>query len=477
MHDLTINLEKPRKIHLVGIGGSGMCGIAEVLLTHGHEVSGSDIAQSSMISRLLSLGATIYSSHEAANVDGAEIVVVSSAISKENSELIAAHEQHITVIPRAKMLSALMRTYFGIAVAGTHGKTTTTSLIASVLAQGGLDPTFVIGGLLKSAGCNAQLGASRYFVAEADESDASFLYLDPKMVVITNIDSDHLGTYNNDFSRLKQAFLDFIGRVPDDGVCVVCIDDSVVRELLPQIKCRVITYGFNENADIRGDQYQPNGMQSNFDVYDNPNNKKWSLTLNGPGKHNVQNALAAIAVALELGVAVKDIAASLGKFEGVGRRLQLLGEFSTPKGSVALVDDYGHHPREIAVTIEALRSVWPDRRLLMVFQPHRFTRTQDLWKEFVDILSRPEQLLLLEVYSAGEAAIGNVNSSTLISEIGKNATLQPKLVQDINDLDRIVFEEIRDGDVVLMQGAGNIGRLAKQLAEQKLLATKGNLGE
>lgn len=463
---MTIDLSTERRIHFIGIGGSGMGGIAEVLLTQGHVISGSDSDENSMTQRLVGLGATVYVGHDASHVGEADIVVFSSAIGEHNPEMVAARENNRILIPRAKMLAALMARYFGIAIAGTHGKTTTTSLVSSILAEGGLDPTFVIGGLLKSVGCNAQLGMGQYFVAEADESDGSFLFLDPKLVLVTNIDKDHLGTYEDDFERLKSTFLEFMARVPDDGLRVLCLDDPVIAELLPKITGRKLTYGFDPDADLHCVEYLTDGMRSHFTVRHQPTHQEWKMTLNLPGRHNVENAMGAIAVAIELGLKQKPVNDALASFAGVGRRLQMLGEFATGKGYVAVVDDYGHHPREIAATLSALRDVWPDRRVVMVFQPHRYTRTQSLWTEFVEVLQQPEKVMLLDIYPASESEIEGVSSSALSDAIGACQRNQISYLADQSQLMATLQQDMQDGDVILMQGAGTIGRLAKQLAQQ-----------
>lgn len=451
-------------IHFVGIGGAGMGGIAEVLLTQGYKISGSDQNDNTVTQRLKSLGAHIFKDHVADNIAGADVVVRSTAIIDENPELVAARQARIPVVPRALMLAELMRFRYGIAVAGTHGKTTTTSLIASVLAEGGLDPTFVIGGLLNSAGTNARLGASRYLVAEADESDASFLFLQPMVAVVTNIDADHMSTYNGDFNELRKAFIKFLHHLPFYGVAVVCIDDPVIREIIPEVSRPIITYGFSEDADVRAINVTQKGPKSYFTVVRKNNPQAMDFTLNLAGHHNVLNALATIAVATETGV--NDLAANtaLTNFSGVGRRMQVYGEYSVNKGSVLLIDDYGHHPREIAATLQAVRAAWPERRLVMAYQPHRFTRTRDLFEDFAHILSEVDQLLLLDVYSAGEAPIAGADGRSLCRNIRNRGRIDPIFVERSAALPGALQNVLQDGDILLTQGAGDIGTIAPKLA-------------
>ncbi|MFN7097270.1 MAG: UDP-N-acetylmuramate--L-alanine ligase, partial [Gammaproteobacteria bacterium] len=375
----SLGMDRISNIHFLGIGGAGMGGIAEVLLNQGFTVSGSDIKENSLTRRLRGLGATVHIDHHPENVLHAHAVVVSSAIQADNPELVAAREMRLPIVPRAEMLAELMRFKHGIAIAGTHGKTTTTSLITCILAEEGLDPTFVIGGLLNSAGTNARLGASQFFVAEADESDASFLFLMPMMSVVTNIDADHMGTYNNDFNQLKDAFLRFIQHLPFYGLAVLCVEDPVVRELVAQVSRPIVTYGFEQDADIYAVDIEYVGTSTHFKVIRKNRNDKLSITLSIPGRHNILNALAAIAIATEIGVSDEAIQRALNNFQGVGRRMQIMGEFTLPQGKVLMVDDYGHHPREVAATIEAIRKAWPDKRLVMAYQPHRYTRTHDLF--------------------------------------------------------------------------------------------------
>jgi len=452
-------MQRIKHIHFVGIGGAGMSGIAEVLLNQGYKISGSDREETKVTKRLARLGAKIFHDHAVENLTDAEALVVSSAIATDNEELVTARERHIPIIPRAQMLAELMRFHHGIAIAGTHGKTTTTSLIASVLSEGGLDPTFVIGGLLNSVGVHARLGQSRYFVVEADESDASFLYLNPLLSVVTNIDADHMLTYGNDFSRLKQAFLDFIHRLPFYGVAIVCIDDPVVQELLPRISRSIITYGFDEKAHVRAYDFKQEGITSIFKI--KFHGKEHEITLNLPGKHNVLNALAAIAVGNECKVKMDLINGALRHFKGVGRRFDIRGELESPK--VLVIDDYGHHPREIDVTLEAIRTAWPDRRLVMAFQPHRYTRTQALFEEFSHVLSKVDVLLLMDIYPASEDPIDGINSESLSKNIEKHGKIKPIQVKNIENLLKELPNVLQENDVLLLQGAGNIGSISQKL--------------
>ena len=454
-----------KHIHFVGIGGVGMAGIAEVLLRQGYTVSGSDLAETSLTQWLRVMGATIYRGHEAANIKNADVLVRSTAVDGDNPELEAARNARIPIVPRAEMLGELMRFRYGIAIAGTHGKTTTTSLVTSILAEAGLDPTFVIGGQLNSVGSNARLGRGHYLVAEADESDASFLFLKPMISIVTNIDQDHMGTYENDFSRLKATFIEFLHRLPFYGLAVLCGDDPMVQEVIPQLSRPILTYGFNPDADFRTDSYAQAGMQTKFTVIRPKGQVPLDITLNLPGRHNVLNALAAIAVASELKVQDQAIVNALQHFAGIGRRFQVYGEFALDKGgNVTLVDDYGHHPREIAATLQAARECWPDRRLVMVYQPHRYTRTRDLFADFCKVLSLPDKLMLLDVYSAGEDFIQGADGATLVNAIKKLGQIEPIFVEKHDKLPALFASELKDGDILLMQGAGNIGALAAQLA-------------
>lgn len=458
-----------KHVHFVGIGGVGMAGIAEVLLRQGYTVSGSDLSENALTQWLRVMGAIIYRGHDASNIKDADVIVRSSAVDWSNPELNAARLAHIPIVPRAEMLGELMRFRYGIAVAGTHGKTTTTSLVTSILAEAGLDPTFVIGGRLNSVGSNARLGRGHYLVAEADESDASFLYLKPMISIVTNIDQDHMGTYENDFARLKTTFVEFLHRLPFYGLAVLCVDDPVVREILPELSRPVVTYGIQQEADFRTQGYTQSGMQTKFVVERPKGQTPLSITLNLPGRHNVLNALAAIAVASELKVQDKAIIDALQHFAGIGRRFQVYGEFALPQGGqVTLVDDYGHHPREIAATLQAARESWPSRRLVMVYQPHRYTRTRDLFGDFCKVLSMPDKLMLLDVYSAGEEFIKGADGLTLADAIKKQGQIEPIFVEKHDSLPSLFAKELRDGDVLLMQGAGNIGALAARLAATEL---------
>lgn len=465
----TFEMGRIKHIHFVGVGGVGMAGIAEVLLSQGYRVSGSDLADNALTKRLRSEGAEIYKSHHADNINDADVIVRSSAVDMNNVELVAAREKHIPIVPRAEMLGELMRFRYGIAIAGTHGKTTTTSLVTSILAEEGSDPTFVIGGRLNSAGSNARLGTGRYLVAEADESDASFLYLKPMISVITNIDADHMGTYNNDFSELRKAFVEFLHRLPFYGLAVLCVDDPVVRETLPQVSRPFVTYGVTADADFRASNITYTGTQTSFTA-ERPNGMNpIKVTLNLPGRHNVLNALAAIAVATELKISDQAIQNALKNFAGIGRRFQITDNLELKSGgTVTLVDDYGHHPREVAVTLQAVRSSWPERRLVMVFQPHRYTRTHDLFDDFCDVLSQPDALVLLDIYSAGEQPIAGADGASLVKKIREIGKVEPVFVEQHKNLANVLQEILRDGDVLLMQGAGNIGALASHLAATKL---------
>jgi UDP-N-acetylmuramate--alanine ligase len=455
-----------RRIHFVGIGGAGMGGIAEVLLNLGYEVSGSDLRENSVTRRLAGLGAKILLGHAAANIKGCDVVVVSTAVNSDNPEVAAAREARIPVVRRAEMLAELMRFRYGIAVAGTHGKTTTTSLTASILAEAGLDPTFVIGGLLNSAGSHARLGEGRYLVAEADESDASFLYLAPMMAVVTNIDADHMATYGGDFERLRQTFLEFLHHLPFYGLAVLCLDDPVVHGLLPEVSKPVLTYGFEaEDADVRGLDLRQEGAHTHFRVRRRGQEGELAVTLNMPGAHNALNALAAIAVATELGVADAAIQAALAGFLGIGRRFQVYGELETCAGRVLLVDDYGHHPREVAATVAAARQAWPGRRLVLAFQPHRYSRTRDLFEDFVKVLSEVDVLLVLEVYAAGEQSQGGDDGRALCRGIRARGQLDPVFVETPADLAPTLRNVLHDGDVLLTLGAGSIGAEAKRLPQ------------
>ncbi|MCR6650613.1 MAG: UDP-N-acetylmuramate--L-alanine ligase [Cellvibrionaceae bacterium] len=462
-------MRRIRRIHFVGIGGAGMCGIAEVLLNQGYEISGSDLKTSETTQRLVSMGAKVFVGHRAENVSGVDVLVSSTAVNPQNPEVVAAREARIPVVRRAEMLGELMRYRHGIAVAGTHGKTTTTSLIASILAAGDRDPTFVIGGLLNSAGTNARLGESRYLVAEADESDASFLHLQPMVTVVTNIDADHMDTYGGDFNKLKQTFIEFLHNLPFYGLAVMCGDDPVICDVLPYVGRATVTYGFHENNDYRAVEVVQQGKTQRFRALRPNHPEPLSIFLNLPGRHNVLNALAAIAVATEEGVADSAIQAGLAEFLGVGRRFQVYGEFNLGAGeSVMLVDDYGHHPREVAATIAAVRAGWPERRLVMIYQPHRYTRTRDLFEDFADVLSSVDQLILLDVYAAGEEPIPGADGRTLSRSIRTRGAVDPIFVETIDAVPPALMNVVRPGDIVITQGAGNVGSLAADLVRNHL---------
>ncbi len=458
------SMRRVNQIHFVGIGGAGMGGIAEVLLNEGYEVTGSDIAESAVTNRLISLGAKIYFSHDASNVAEANVVVVSSAIKADNVEVVAALEKRIPVIQRAQMLAELMRFRHGIAIAGTHGKTTTTAMISMIYTQAGLDPTFVNGGLVKSAGTNAYLGCSRYFIAEADESDASFLHLQPMVSVVTNIEPDHMETYHGNFEEMKQTYVNFLHNLPFYGLAVMCADDPVLVELIPQVGRQVITYGFSEDADYRIENYEQTGFQGHYTVI-TPSKKRIEVLLNVPGQHNALNATAALAVAKEEGIGDEAILAALADFQGAGRRFDQLGEFIRPNGKVMLVDDYGHHPTEVAVTIQAARQGWQNKRVVMIFQPHRYSRTRDLFDDFVQVLSQVDVLIMLDVYAAGEAPITGADSRALCRSIRNLGKIDPIFVADHAQLAEIMDQVLQDGDLILAQGAGNVSKLSRQLVE------------
>ncbi|HHQ4773446.1 TPA: UDP-N-acetylmuramate--L-alanine ligase [Aeromonas veronii] len=460
-------MRRVRRIHFIGIGGAGMGGIAEVLANEGYQVTGSDLGRNAVTERLAGLGAHIFVGHSAVHVEGASVVVVSTAIKQDNPELLAARELRIPVVRRAEMLAELMRFRHGIAIAGTHGKTTTTSLVASIYAEADRDPTFVIGGLLNSAGTNARLGSSRYLIAEADESDASFLHLQPMVSIVTNIEADHMDTYGGDFSRLKATFIEFLHNLPFYGLAVVCIDDPVIRGMLPEIARPTLTYGLSDDADVQVLDFVQTTNHSSFRVR-RKEAGELQVTLNLPGIHNALNAAAAIAVATEDGVSDEAIIRALAKFEGVGRRFQQYGEFETGRGKAMLVDDYGHHPSEVKVTINAARAGWPEKRLVMVFQPHRYTRTRDLYEDFADVLSKVDVLVMLEVYAAGEDPIPGADGRALCRSIRSRGNLEPIFVATPDDVPVVLADVIGEGDLVLTQGAGNVGALARRLGEMKL---------
>jgi len=456
-------------IHFVGIGGSGMSGIAEVLINLGYEVSGSDISESATVKRLRSLGATVAVGHAAANIDGADAVVTSTAVRADNPEVVAAHEKLVPVVPRAVMLAELMRMKKGIAIAGTHGKTTTTSLVSSVLAAADLDPTFVIGGRLNSAGSNAKLGTGEYIVVEADESDASFLNLLPVLSVVTNIDEDHMDTYGHDFENLKQAFIDFMHRMPFYGAAVVCVDSPAVRELLPRIARPVVTYGLDADAKIRAVNVRAVGGQMHFTAERHLQERRPDLhvVLNLPGEHNVRNALAAIAVADEIGIPDEALCRALAEFKGVGRRFQSYGDVKlVDGGAMTVIDDYGHHPVEMAATLAAARGAFPGRRLVLAFQPHRYTRTRDCFEDFVEVIGRADAVLMTEVYAAGETPLVAADGRALVRALRVAGAVEPLFVAELSDMADAVLKQAQAGDVLLCMGAGNISTLAGQVVAQ-----------
>ena len=452
-----------RRVHLIGIGGAGMCGIAEVLLNQGYEVSGSDLVDSATVRRLGSLGATVHCGHDPRHIEGADVVVRSSAIGDDNTELRAAQSQRMPVVPRGQMLAELMRFRYSVAIAGTHGKTTTTSLIAAVLAEGGLDPTFVVGGVLNSLGATAQLGSGDYLVAEADESDASFLHLLPMLAVITNIEPEHMDSYGGDFAKVQSSYLEFIHNLPFYGLVVLCADDLVLCGLRPQIARPQLSYGFAAAADFRIVNFQTDGIGSSFSVR-RPEGKPLSLRVPLPGRHNACNVAAAVAVGSAEGLADDTLRAGLEHFQGVRRRFQLRGNFQVAGGEVSLLDDYGHHPTEVAVTVRAIREIWPGRRLLMVYQPHRYSRTRDLYEDFVEVLSQVDALVLMEVYAAGEAPCPGVDGRGLCGSLRSRGRIDPVFAPDREAVLQVLPDLLRPGDIVLTQGAGNVGELSVELA-------------
>lgn len=461
--------EQVKQIHFVGIGGVGMAGIAEVCLNLDFQVTGSDVKRNQTILRLESLGAQIQIGHDPSLMQTADVLVVSSAIKSDNPEVLWAKSQRIPVIPRAEMLAELMRMRFGIAIAGTHGKTTTTSLTAAILTQGGMDPTFVIGGRLNQVGSNARLGSSQYLVAEADESDASFLHLTPMMSVITNIDMDHMETYQGDFSRLLNTYVEFTNRLPFYGLAVVCLDDANIKALLPDLLRKTRTYGFDEMADVRATDVVVEGLRSYFKVQ-TKEGLRFDVKLNIPGRHNVQNALAAIAVALELGVEVEAIQAALHLFAGVGRRFEVYPQRHIGGHEVTLVDDYGHHPTELNATLSTARSAFPDKRLVLVFQPHRYSRTRDLFDDFVQALMQADLVILTQVYAAGEAHLPAFDSKALMQAMRLRGEQNLVLVEGFDELQSLAGELLKQDDVVLMMGAGDIGSWVKTWQEQGVSA-------
>jgi UDP-N-acetylmuramate--alanine ligase len=461
------------RVHFVGIGGVGMSGIAEVLATLGYQVSGSDQGEGATTRRLAAAGVRVHRGHDAAHVADADVLVVSSAIRPDNPELLAARERRIPVVPRAEMLGEIMRLKTGVAVAGTHGKTTTTSLCASVLAEGGLDPTFVIGGQLNSAGTNARLGQGPFLVAEADESDGSFLLLSPAIAIVTNIDADHLENYGGDFGRVRQAFSDFLHHLPFYGLAILCADDAETAALARQTPRNVMTYGESEGADVRAGNLRQQGFAMHFDLHLPKRDAPLPVTLNLPGRHNVLNALAAAALGWQLGVSDEAIARALAGFRGVGRRFHRHGEIRVAGGSAMLVDDYGHHPRELAAVFAAARGGWPQRRLVVGFQPHRYTRTRDLLDEFAEVLAGADVLVLTEVYPAGEAPIRNADGKALARAVRARGQVDPVLVKSARDLPAALVPLARDGDLVVLLGAGDIGAVAADLGQKGALPGAG----
>ena len=456
---------KVKHIHFVGIGGSGMSGIAEVLVNLGYKVTGSDLASNAATERLVSLGARVMLGHAREHVAGADAVVVSTAVKSDNPEVMLARSKRIPVVPRALMLAELMRLKQGVAIAGTHGKTTTTSLVASVLAEGGLDPTFVIGGRLTKAASNARLGTGEFIVVEADESDASFLHLQPVIAVVTNIDADHMETYHHDFAQLKQAFINFLQNLPFYGSAVLCIDDPYVREILPFVSKYIVSYGFGTDAMVRAEDVAHHDGAMHFRAL-REGEKALEVKLNLPGRHNVLNALAAIAIGTELGVSDEAIVKALGEFHGVGRRFQRYGDIPLPGGGCfTLIDDYGHHPAEMQATLEAARGAFPGRRLLLVFQPHRYTRTRDLFEDFVSVMSSADALVLSEVYAAGEPPIVAADGRALARALRVAGKIEPVFIENIADLPEAVMQAAQDGDVVLSMGAGSIGGVPAQISQ------------
>jgi len=455
--------QRIKRVHFIGIGGAGMSGIAEVIKELGYKVSGSDIASNAVTQRLSSLGCLVFQGHQAENVKGVDVVVVSSAINEQNPEIIEARKQKIPVVRRAEMLAELMRFRQGIAVAGTHGKTTTTSLITSLLNEAGMDPTYVIGGKLNSSASNSRLGKGEYLVAEADESDASFLYLKAMIAVVTNIDADHLSTYDNDFGKLKETFVEFLHHLPFYGLAVLCIDDEHVRDILPEVNRPMVTYGIHYPADIRALNVRFEGMKSHFTLACAKDGRSFEVTLNMPGEHNVQNALAAVAIAAELEVPDEVILRSLESFGGVGRRFQSYGDIVMDNGTITLIDDYGHHPTEMQATMDAVKAAWSGRRMVVLFQPHRFTRTRDLFDDFAQVLSEPEMLIMMDVYAASEEPIAGADGRSLARSIRNRNKVDPVFVSNDEDVIETLKNILQDGDVLLCLGAGSIGAIAASL--------------
>jgi UDP-N-acetylmuramate--alanine ligase len=461
-------MRRIKRIHFIGIGGSGMCGIAEVLNNQNYLISGSDQRLSSTTERLQQVGIRVYEGHAAKNVEDVDVVVVSSAINKANPEYVRAKELRIPIVPRAEMLAELMRYRHGIAVAGTHGKTTTTSLIASILTEAGRDPTYVVGGLVKASGTNAGLGESRYLVAEADESDASFLHLQPMAAIVTNIDADHMDTYGGDFGKLQATFIDFLHNLPFYGLAVICLDDPDLAEIMPRVNRPLLTYGFSESADFRVLDYKQDGNSTWLKISRPGDLSDIEAVIQIPGVHNVLNATAAVAIATDEGVSDEHIIAGLVAFGGVGRRFEIQGEFPVAEGVAMLVDDYGHHPKEVAATIAAIRGGFPEKRLVMIFQPHRYTRTRDLYDDFVSVLSTTDVLIVTSVYSAGEEPIAGADARQLCHSIRQRGLVDPLFVRNIEDVPDLVADLVKAGDLVITQGAGNVSQLARALKEREL---------
>lgn len=472
LREIVPEMRRVKHIHFIGIGGVGMGGIAGVLANEGYKISGSDLLPNAVTQKLIEFGVKIYFNHSRENIKNACVVVVSTAIAADNPEIIAAQEKHIPIIQRAEMLAELMRFRHSIAITGTHGKTTTTAMIASIYTQAGLDPTFINGGLIKATGVHSHLGSSRYLIAEADESDASFLYLQPLIAVITNIEADHMENYNGDFEKLKLTFINFLNNLPFYGLAVLCIDDPIIRSLLIKIKCCIITYGFSDDTDVRITSYKQQGNKCLFTVV-RKKRSNLKFILNVPGRHNALNATAAIAVATEEGIEDSAIINALENFQGTGRRFDLLGNFplvniNGKKGNVMLVDDYGHHPTELDVTIKAVKEGWPNKRIVMLFQPHRYTRTRDLYNDFVNILGKVDVLLMLDIYSAGEKYIHGIDSQSLCKTIRDIGKLDPIFITEHEKISEILSQIIEDNDVILIQGAGNIDKIARNLATNHL---------
>ncbi len=455
-----------RKVHCIGVGGIGVSGIAEFLLNKGYEVTGSDKSETKITQRLRELGVKVYVTHAAEHVSDSDLVVYSSAVGRDNPELIAAKNAGIPVLQRAEMLAELMRDFKGIAISGTHGKTTTTSLVAAILLEAGFDPSFMIGGHINNRTSPMYLGQGEYFVAEADESDASFLSLNPEVTVVNNIEVDHMETYGGDFKQLIDTFVQFLHRLPTDGTAILGVDDPAVRALIPKMHCAYKTFGFSEDAQYQASQFKALGMTSEF-VVDRPNYAPLKVTLNIPGRHNVQNALAAIAVADQVHVRDESLLRALANFSGVGRRFHMRGELALKNGTAVIIDDYGHHPAAIAVTLDATRSIWPDRRVVLAFQPHRYSRTQDLMNDFAREISKADQAICLEIYSAGEAPIPGVTGKALADQITAIGKLKPVFVPQLDQLPQVLQEVLQDQDILILQGAGDIGVMALQLGQHE----------